>query len=289
MPIRKDAMKLLRYGPKGHERPGLLDSEGQIRALCGHIADIDGEVLANGLPALAALDPQSLPLAADQQARLAEPVNGVGKFLCIGLNYSDHAAEAGQPVPEEPILFTKATSAIIGPNDDVILPPNSVKSDWEVELGIVIGREARYVPLDRALDHVAGLCVVNDLSEREYQLERAGQWDKGKGCDTFGPFGPYLVTLDEIGDFNNLAMWLDVNGQRMQDGNTATMIFDVPFLVHYVSQFMSLQPGDVISTGTPPGVGMGRTPPVFLKEGDVIELGIDGLGRQRQEVRRYRA
>jgi ureidoglycolate lyase/2,4-diketo-3-deoxy-L-fuconate hydrolase len=282
-------MKLLRYGPKGHERPGLLDSEGQIRALCGHIADIDAEVLANGLPALAALDPQSLPLAADQQARLAEPVNGVGKFLCIGLNYSDHAAEAGQPGPEEPILFTKATSAIIGPNDDVILPPNSVKSDWEVELGIVIGREARYVPLDRALEHVAGLCAVNDLSEREYQLERAGQWDKGKGCDTFGPFGPYLVTLDEIGDFNNLAMWLDVNGQRMQDGNTATMIFDVPFLVHYVSQFMSLQPGDVISTGTPPGVGMGRTPPVFLKEGDVIELGIDGLGRQRQEVRRYRA
>jgi 2-keto-4-pentenoate hydratase/2-oxohepta-3-ene-1,7-dioic acid hydratase in catechol pathway len=282
-------MKLLRYGPKGQERPGLLDKNGQIRALSGHVADIDGEVLANDLPALAALDPEALPLAADQQARLAEPVSGVGKFLCIGLNYSDHAAEAGQAVPEEPILFTKATSAITGPNDDVILPPNSAKSDWEVELGIVIGKEARYVPLDRALDHVAGLCVVNDLSEREYQLERAGQWDKGKGCDTFGPFGPYLVTLDEIGDLNDLAMWLDVNGERMQDGNTATMIFKVPFLVHYVSQFMSLQPGDVISTGTPPGVGMGKTPPVFLKEGDVIELGIDGLGRQRQVVRRYRA
>src|SRR5690606_3980232 len=200
--------------------------------------------------------------------------------VCSGLNYSDHAAEAGQPVPAEPILFTKATSAIIGPNDDVLLPPGSAKSDWEVELGIVIGKEARYVTRESALDHIAGLCVVNDLSEREYQLERAGQWDKGKGCDTFGPFGPYLVTLDEIDDFGNLAMWLDVNGERMQDGNTATMIFDVPFLVHYVSQFMSLQPGDIISTGTPPGVGMGKTPPVFLKEGDVIELGIEGLGRQ---------
>jgi ureidoglycolate lyase/2,4-diketo-3-deoxy-L-fuconate hydrolase len=282
-------MKLLRYGPKGHERPGLVDSDGRIRALSGHIADIDAEVLANGLPALRELDPESLPLAADQQARLAEPVSGVGKFLCIGLNYSDHAAEAGQPVPAEPILFTKATSAIIGPNDDVLLPPGSTKSDWEVELGIVIGKEARYVTRENALDHVAGLCVVNDLSEREYQLERAGQWDKGKGCDTFGPFGPYLVTLDEIDDFDNLAMWLDVNGERMQDGNTATMIFDVPFLVHYVSQFMSLQPGDIISTGTPPGVGMGKTPPVFLKEGDVIELGIEGLGRQRQLVRRYGA
>jgi len=278
-------MKLLRYGPKGQERPGLLDQDGQIRTLSGHIADIDGEVLSSGLDALAALDPASLPLASNQSARIAEPVRGVGKFLCIGLNYSDHAAEAGMPIPEEPILFTKATSAIIGPNDDVLLPPPSVKSDWEVELGIVIGKEARYVPLEQALDHVAGLCVVNDLSEREYQLERAGQWDKGKGCDTFGPFGPYLVTLDEIEDFNNLGMWLDVNGVRMQEGNTSTMIFDVPFLVHYVSQFMSLQPGDIISTGTPPGVGMGMTPPVFLKEGDVMELGIDGLGTQRQMVK----
>jgi 2-keto-4-pentenoate hydratase/2-oxohepta-3-ene-1,7-dioic acid hydratase in catechol pathway len=217
--------------------------------------------------------------------RIAEPVAKVGKFICIGLNYSDHAAEAGMPEPSEPIIFTKATSAIIGPNDTVLLPPGSTKSDWEVELGVVIGKEARYVALEDAMDHVAGLVVVNDLSEREYQLERGGQWDKGKGCDTFGPFGPWLVTLDEVEDVGNLGLWLDVNGKRMQTGNTKSLIFDVPYLVHYVSQFMSLQPGDIISTGTPPGVGMGMKPPVFLKEGDVITLGIEGLGEQRQEVR----
>ncbi len=283
-------MKLLRYGPKGQEKPGLLDADGRIRSLAGHVADIDGNVLANDLAKLKVIDPASLPLVPEAEtARIAEPVGKVGKFLCIGLNYSDHATEAGMPIPPEPILFTKATSAIIGPNDDVLLPPTSVKSDWEVELGIVIGKEARYVPVEQALDHVAGLCVVNDLSEREYQLERAGTWDKGKGCDTFGPFGPLLVTLDEIGDYRDLGMWLDVNGERMQTGNTATMIFDVPTIVSYVSQFMSLQPGDVISTGTPPGVGMGKKPPVFLKEGDVIALGIDGLGEQRQLVKRYGA
>ncbi|MBO9575741.1 MAG: fumarylacetoacetate hydrolase family protein [Sphingobium sp.] len=281
-------MKLLRYGLKGQEKPGLLDADGKIRSLEGHVADIDGAVLANGLAALAALDPASLPLV-PEGVRMAEPVARVGKFLCIGLNYADHAAESGAAIPAEPILFTKATSAIIGPNDDVILPPASQKSDWEVELGIVIGKEARYLSLDEAMDHVAGFCIVNDLSEREFQLERAGTWDKGKGCDTFGPFGPWLVTRDEIADVGNLAMWLDVNGAPMQRGNTATMIFNVPHLVHYVSQFMSLQPGDIISTGTPPGVGMGKKPPVFLKEGDVITLGIEGLGEQRQQVRRYGA
>ncbi len=281
-------MKLLRYGPKGQEKPGLLDADMRIRSLADHVADIDGALLATGLDALRTLDPAALPLVPEAEtARIAEPVARVGKFLCIGLNYSDHAAEAGMPIPAEPILFTKATSAIIGPNDDVLLPPTSVKSDWEVELGIVIGKEARYVALDEAMDHVAGLCVVNDLSEREYQLERAGSWDKGKGCDTFGPFGPWLVTLDEIADVSALPMWLDVNGVRMQTGNTSTMIFDVPYLVHYVSQFMSLQPGDIISTGTPPGVGMGMKPPVFLKEGDVMTLGIEGLGEQRQRVKRY--
>jgi 2,4-diketo-3-deoxy-L-fuconate hydrolase len=281
-------MKLLRYGPRGQEKPGLVDADGRIRSLAGHVADIDGALLATGLDALRALDPASLPLVSDAEAsRIAEPVAKVGKFLCIGLNYSDHAAEAGMPIPPEPILFTKATSAIIGPNDDVLLPPTSVKSDWEVELGIVIGREARYVSLENAMDHVAGLCVVNDLSEREYQIERSGTWDKGKGCDTFGPFGPWLVTLDEIDDAGNLGMWLDLNGERMQTGTTGTMIFDVPYLVHYVSQFMSLQPGDIISTGTPPGVGMGKKPPIFLKEGDEMHLGIDGLGEQRQRVKRY--
>ena len=278
-------MKLLRYGNKGEERPGLLDGAGRIRSLDGRIAEIDGALLANGLDALRAIDPESLPIV-EAGVRLAEPVARVGKFLCIGLNYSDHAAEAGMPIPAEPIIFSKATSAIIGPNDDVVLPPTSQKSDWEVELGVVIGKEARYVPLEQAMDHVAGLCLVNDLSEREYQLERGGTWDKGKGCDTFGPFGPWLVTLDEIEDVDNLGLWLDVNGTRMQTGNTSSLIFDVPFIIHYVSQFMSLQPGDIISTGTPPGVGMGMKPPVWLKEGDVITLGIDGLGEQRQAVRR---
>jgi ureidoglycolate lyase/2,4-diketo-3-deoxy-L-fuconate hydrolase len=231
---------------------------------------------------------RALPLV-EAGARHGAPVAGVGKFICVGLNYRDHAAESNMPIPAEPILFTKATSAIIGPNDDVLLPPGSLKSDWEVELGVVIGREARYVSRDQALSHIAGICVVNDLSERHYQLERGGQWDKGKGCDTFGPFGPYLVTLDEAGDLSNLSLWLDVNGQRMQTGSTRELIFDVPFLVHYISQFMSLQPGDLISTGTPAGVGMGKKPPQFLHEGDEIKLGIQGLGEQRQRVKRYAA
>lgn len=280
-------MKLMRYGPKGQEKPGLIDAEGEIRDLSAHISDVDGALLAQGLSGLSKVDPASLPRV-DASVRIAEPVAKVGKFICIGLNYSDHAAESGMPEPTEPIIFTKATSAIIGPNDTVLLPPGSTKSDWEVELGVVIGKEARYVPLENAMDHVAGLVVVNDLSEREYQLERGGQWDKGKGCDTFGPFGPWLVTLDEIENVGDLGLWLDLNGKRMQTGNTKSLIFDVPFLVHYVSQFMSLQPGDIISTGTPPGVGLGMKPPLFLKDGDIITLGIDGLGEQRQEVRATR-
>ena len=277
-------MKLLRYGPKGQEKPGLLDKDGQIRDLSGIVKDIDGKVLTD-LSAIRAANIDSLPVV-DKGVRIAEPVAKVGKFLCIGLNYADHAKESNMPEPAEPIIFMKATSAIIGPNDDVYLPPNAKKGDWEVELGIVIGKEARYVSKEKALDYVAGACVVNDLSEREFQLERLGTWDKGKGCDTFGPFGPYLVTLDEVGDLNNLGLWLDLNGKRVQTGNTATLIFDVPTLISYVSQFMSLQPGDVISTGTPPGVGLGMKPPVFLKEGDVMELGIDKLASQKQTVYR---
>jgi ureidoglycolate lyase/2,4-diketo-3-deoxy-L-fuconate hydrolase len=279
-------MKLLRYGARGHEQPGVLDSEGQIRSLAGIIPDIDGALLARLPAALAGIDVAALPVVADG-VRIAEPVGRVGKFICIGLNYIDHATEAGMAVPTEPIIFMKATSSIIGPNDDVLLPPTSVKSDWEVELGVVIGREARYVSKEAAMDHVAGLVLVNDLSEREYQLERGGQWDKGKGCDTFGPFGPWLLTLDEVSDIDNLDLWLDLNGQRVQTGNTNKLIFDVPTVVSYVSQFMSLQPGDIISTGTPPGVGMGMKPPVFLKDGDVMELGITGLGTQRQLVKRW--
>jgi 2-keto-4-pentenoate hydratase/2-oxohepta-3-ene-1,7-dioic acid hydratase in catechol pathway len=281
-------LKLFRHGPKGREKPGILDAQGRRRDLSGIVADIDRQLLASGCAALAGLDPAALPEIA-ATARLAEPVAGVGKFVCIGLNYRDHAAEAKMKIPAEPIIFMKATSAIIGPCDDVVIPPSSQKSDWEVELGVIIGREARYVPLERALEHVAGVCVCNDLSERHFQTERGGQWDKGKGCDTFGPFGPYLVSLDEAGDLGALHLWLDVNGRRMQDGNTRDLIFNVPFLVHYVSQFMSLQPGDIISTGTPAGVGMGRNPPVFLQEGDEIHLGIDGLGEQRQKVRRFAA
>lgn len=279
-------MKLLRYGARGHEQPGVLDSAGQIRSLAGIIPDIDGALLARLPAALAGIDVAALPMVADD-VRIAEPVGRVGKFICIGLNYIDHANEAGMAVPTEPIIFMKATSSIIGPNDDVLLPPTSVKSDWEVELGVVIGREARYVSKEAAMDHVAGLVLVNDLSEREYQLERGGQWDKGKGCDTFGPFGPWLVTLDEVADIDNLDLWLDLNGQRVQTGSTDKLIFDVPTVVSYVSQFMSLQPGDIISTGTPPGVGMGMKPPLFLKDGDVMELGIAGLGRQRQQVKRW--
>jgi 2,4-diketo-3-deoxy-L-fuconate hydrolase len=279
-------MKLFRHGSKGQEKPGMLDSQGRRRDLSGIVADIDPQLLASGFAALKTVNATSLP-EVPAGARLAEPVGAVGKFVCIGLNYRDHAAEAKMKIPVEPIIFMKATSAIMGPNDDVVLPPAAQKSDWEVELGIIIGREARYVPLERALDHIAGVCVCNDLSERHFQIERGGQWDKGKGCDTFGPFGPYLVTLDEAGDLDGLHLWLDVNGRRMQNGSTRDLIFNVPFLVHYVSQFMSLQPGDIISTGTPAGVGMGRDPPVFLKEGDEIHLGIDGLGEQRQKVRRY--
>jgi 2-keto-4-pentenoate hydratase/2-oxohepta-3-ene-1,7-dioic acid hydratase in catechol pathway len=281
-------MKLFRHGPKGEEKPGILDAQGRRRDLSGLVPDIDRQLLASGCAALRALDPATLPAVA-ATARLGAPVAGVGKFVCIGLNYRDHAAEAKMKIPAEPIIFMKATSAISGPCDDVVIPPSSQKSDWEVELGIVIGREARYVPRHSALEHVAGVCVCNDLSERHFQIERGGQWDKGKGCDTFGPFGPYLVSLDEAGDLGALHLWLDVNGRRMQDGNTRDLIFDVPFLVHYVSQFMSLQPGDIISTGTPAGVGMGRNPPVFLQEGDEIHLGIDGLGEQRQKVRRFAA
>jgi len=279
-------MKLFRHGAKGAEKTGILDSQGRRRDLSGIIADINPQLLASGCAPLRGLDAAGLP-EVPATARLAEPVADVGKFVCIGLNYRDHAAEARMNIPTEPIIFMKATSAIMGPTDDVVLPPDSHKSDWEVELGIVIGREARYVPLERALEHIAGVCVCNDLSERHFQIERGGQWDKGKGCDTFGPFGPYLVSLDEAGDLNGLHLWLEVNGQRMQDGNTRDMIFNVPFLVHYVSQFMSLQPGDIISTGTPAGVGSGRKPPVYLHEGDEIRLGIDGLGEQRQKVRRF--
>jgi 2-keto-4-pentenoate hydratase/2-oxohepta-3-ene-1,7-dioic acid hydratase in catechol pathway len=278
-------MKLLRHGERGLERPGLYADDGTIRDLSAIVADIDGDVLANRLDELRAIDPLSLPRVTEG-TRLAEPVARVGKFVCIGLNYRDHAEEAGMAIPSEPIVFMKATSAIIGPDDAVELPPTSVKSDWEVELGVVIGRTARYVSREAAMSHVAGLCVVNDLSEREYQLERGPQWDKGKGCDTFGPFGPWLVTLDDVPDVGNLDLWLDLNGVRRQTGNTSTLIFDVPHIVHYLSQFMSLHPGDIISTGTPPGVGMGMKPPLFLKEGDVMTLGISGLGTQRQTVRR---
>lgn len=279
-------MKLLRYGPKGQEKPGLLDGHGKIRDLSHVVKDIDGAVLAD-LSAVRAASIDALPVVADG-VRLAEPVANVGKFICIGLNYSDHARESGMEAPSEPILFMKATSAIIGPNDDVYLPPDSRKGDWEVELGIVIGKTARYVTREKALDHVAGACVVNDLSEREFQLERLGQWCKGKGCDTFGPFGPYLVTLDEAGDLNKLGLWLELNGKKVQNSSTSNLIFDVPALVSYVSQFMTLHPGDLISTGTPPGVGLGMKPPLFLKEGDVMELGIDGLGSQKQKVYRTR-
>ena len=277
-------MKLVRYGPRGSEKPGLVDGSGRMRDVSGHVRDLAGSALApESLNRLAEIDPESLPLV-DGEQRLGPCVAGVGKFLCIGLNYSDHAAETGAAVPPEPVLFSKATSAIIGANDDIVLPRGSTKTDWEVELGIVIGSACKYVSEDRALDHVAGYCVVNDVSEREYQLERHGTWDKGKGCDTFGPIGPWLVTKDEVTDPCKLSMWLDVNGRRFQDGSTATMVYQPAFLISYISRFMSLQPGDVISTGTPPGVGMGQKPPIFLKAGDRVELGIEGLGTQRQNV-----
>jgi 2,4-didehydro-3-deoxy-L-rhamnonate hydrolase len=280
-------VKLLRYGPKGKEKPGILDQQGRIRDLSSVLGDITPEWLAPvRLAQLRELQVDQLPEVAAPE-RIGTPFTGLGKFICVGLNYSDHAAESGMPIPTEPILFTKWQNTFTGPNDAVVLPRNSTKTDWEVELGVVIGSRARYVSLDRALDHVAGYCIVNDVSEREYQLERGGTWDKGKGFDTFGPVGPWLVTADEIPDPQNLDMWLDVNDKRCQSGNTRTMIFNVAFLIHYISQFTTLMPGDLISTGTPPGVGMGSKPPVFLKVGDSMTLGIGGLGEQRQQVHAY--
>ncbi|NNU69459.1 fumarylacetoacetate hydrolase family protein [Rhizobium sp. WYCCWR 11152] len=274
-------MKLMRVGEAGSEKPALLDADGKIRDLSRHVADIGGEAIGPaGLAKIAAIDPKSLPEIAP--GRISACVAGTGKFICIGLNYSDHAAETGATVPPEPIIFMKATSAIVGPNDNVIIPRGSEKTDWEVELGVVIGKTAKYVTEAEALDYVAGYCVSNDVSERAFQTERSGQWTKGKSCDTFGPIGPWLVTKDEIPEPQNLGMWLTVNGQKMQNGSSKTMVYGVAFLVSYLSQFMSLHPGDVISTGTPPGVGMGLKPPRYLKAGDVVELGIEGLGTQKQ-------
>ncbi|TAU85934.1 fumarylacetoacetate hydrolase family protein [Rhizobium leguminosarum] len=276
-------MKLMRVGEAGSEKPALLDADGKIRDLSGHVADIGGEAITPaGLAKIASIDPKSLPEIAP--GRIGACVAGTGKFICIGLNYSDHAAETGATVPPEPIIFMKATSAIVGPNDNVIIPRGSEKTDWEVELGVVIGKTAKYVTEAEALDYVAGYCVSNDVSERAFQTERSGQWTKGKSCDTFGPIGPWLVTKDEIPQPQNLGMWLTVNGQKMQNGSSKTMVYGVAFLVSYLSQFMSLHPGDVISTGTPPGVGMGLKPPRYLKAGDVVELGIEGLGTQKQAL-----
>ena len=277
-------MKLVRYGPPGQEKPGLIDAAGQLRDLSRVVGDIGPDQLGDAaLEALRQLATADLP-AVEGSPRLGSPLTGVRKFIAIGLNFADHAAESNLPIPAEPIVFMKATSCIQGPDDAVMLPRDSVKTDWEVELGVVIGTRARYVTEDEALDHVAGYCTINDVSEREFQIERGGTWDKGKGCDTFGPLGPWLVTRDEVPDPQNLGMWLDVNGRRMQTGSTQTMIFSVAKIVSYVSQFMTLEPGDVITTGTPPGVGMGMKPPVYLKAGDQIALGIDGLGEQRQVV-----
>ena len=277
-------MKYFRHGPPGAERPGAIDRRGVLRDLSGVIADIDGEALLRG-PRLGldAIDLEGLPQVASD-VRIGPCVAGVGKFVCIGLNYSDHAAETGATPPPEPVLFLKATTAICGPNDAIERPRGARKLDWEVELGLVIGRRAKYVDEADAMDHVFGYCLINDVSEREFQMERHGTWDKGKGCDTFGPIGPWLVTRDEVADPPALPLWLDVNGRRFQDGTTANMIFDPAFLVSYVSRFMTLAPGDIISTGTPAGVGLGQKPPVFLQPGDVVELGIEGLGRQMQRV-----
>ncbi len=280
-------MKLLRYGPAGAEKPGLLDGDGTIRDLSGHIGDIDGETLSPaGLQRLAAIDPASLP-AVDGSTRLGACVGSISKLICVGLNYADHAEESNLPIPEEPVLFSKAITSISGPDDDVIIPKGSVKTDWEVELGIVIGTTARYVSEDNALDHVAGFCLVNDVSEREHQAERSGQWVKGKSHDTFAPIGPWMVTKDEVPDPQALDMFLDVNGERRQTGSTSTQIFGVKTVVSYISQFITLVPGDVIPTGTPPGVGMGMDPPTYLKAGDEMHLGISGLGEQRQKVVAY--
>ena len=273
-------MKLLRYGPQGQEKPGLLDAKGQIRDLSAHVADIGGAALADLAP-LRAIDPESLPLVPGTP-RIGPCVAGTGKFICIGLNYADHAAESGLKVPPEPIIFMKATSAICGPDDPILIPRGSVKTDWEVELAIVIGKPGKYIPEAQAMSHIAGYCVANDVSERAYQTERSGQWTKGKSCDNFGPIGPWLVTADEVPDPQKLPMWLKVNGQTMQNGSTATMVYGAAFLVSYLSQFFTLHPGDIISTGTPPGVGMGMKPPRYLTAGDVVELGIEGLGSQKQ-------
>lgn len=275
-------MKLLRHGDFGQEKPGIIDQDGKIRDLSKHISDINGNTISSdGLKKISAIDLSSLPIIPDN-TRLGACVGSVGKFLCIGLNYSDHAAESGLPVPSEPILFSKATSAIVGPNDKVEIPRNSSETDWEVELGIIIGKKAKYIDENSAQDYIAGYCVINDVSERAFQIKREGQWTKGKSCDTFGPTGPYLVTKDEVSDVQNLTMFLDVNGKRMQDGSTNTMIFSVNHIVYYLSQFMSLHPGDIIATGTPPGVGMGMKPSLYLKSGDVMKLGIEGLGEQSQ-------
>jgi 2,4-diketo-3-deoxy-L-fuconate hydrolase len=281
-------MRLLRYGPAGQEKPGILDNSGALRDLSGVVSDIAGDVLLpESLATLRALDPATLPRV-NGAPRIGPCVGRVGKFICIGLNYSDHAAESGMAVPKEPIVFMKATSAISGPNDDIVIPKGSQKTDWEVELGVVIGREAKYVAEADALDHVAGYCTVHDVSERAFQLEMGGQWVKGKSADTFGPIGPWLVTADAVPHWNQLGLWLEVDGKRYQNGTTSTMIFGVPYLVSYLSQFMSLQPGDIITTGTPPGVGMGQKPPVFLQPGSVVRLGVEGLGEQQQRTVAWR-
>jgi 2,4-diketo-3-deoxy-L-fuconate hydrolase len=278
-------MKLLRYGPSGREKPGLLDPQGNIRDLSKVVVQIDDQMLSpRNLARLARIKPETLPIVRSQP-RLGVPYAGISKFVAVGLNYSDHAAESNMPIPKEPILFMKATTCLMGPNDDILQPQGSTKLDWEVELGIVIGTKAQYVPEAKALDYVAGYVVVNDVSERDFQLERGSQWDRGKGCDTFGPVGPYLVTTDEITDPQSLGMWLEVNGQKRQRGNTKTMVFGCAYLVSYISRFMTLLPGDIITTGTPPGVGLGMKPaPIYLKPGDVVTLGIDGLGDQKQRV-----
>jgi 2-keto-4-pentenoate hydratase/2-oxohepta-3-ene-1,7-dioic acid hydratase in catechol pathway len=278
-------MKLLRVGERGRERPAIVGPDAELRDLSKLVSDIDPAWLSEGgIERLRDIEVRTLPVI-EGDVRIGCPVRNIGKYVCVGLNYRDHAAETGQPIPSEPILFMKATTAIGGPNDDILIPPGSKKTDWEVELAIVIGKRAQRVALADAMEHIAGYCVANDVSEREYQLERGGQWDKGKGCDSFGPLGPWLVTRDEVPDPQALSMWLEVNGVRVQESSTRNMIFDVPFLVHYISQFMTLEPGDVISTGTPPGVGMGLKPPRFLRPGDVVRLGVQGLGEQRQAVR----
>ncbi len=278
-------MKLIRFGKKGKEQPGLMDKDGNIRSLAEYVDDIHGPSLSpSEIAKLQKIDPDSLPLIA-KDTRIGACVSNVGKLICIGLNFADHAKETGADIPLEPVVFMKASSAISGPNDDILIPRNSEKTDWEVELAFVIGTKAKYVSEAEAEQHIAGYFICHDVSERAFQLERGGQWDKGKGCDSFGPIGPYILTRDEMGDISNLNMWLEVNGKRYQDGNTKTMIFKPAFIVSYLSHFMSLHPGDIVTTGTPPGVGLGQNPPIFLKSGDVVELGIEGLGSQRQNVK----